>query len=134
MFLETGAPPPLQTRLWAHLGANVAARDWHELGGGRLLPLRTADPQRFLVATPELVEPARRAFVDEPGLEQAYPSNGGAEGELAEVLAAGYPRAFGIFGAHRFHHARNDDMRCVEPQLVVSTGQAVQRLIAEALV
>lgn len=124
-FLSSAlAPRPDATALWVHLGAAFAARDWHEVEG-RLAPLPSVDPQRFLVARPELVAPLRSAFAGLPGLEAVYGDEAGAGGELGEILAAGYPRAFGILGAHRFHHSPNDDMRCVEPEHIVATGRAL---------
>lgn len=124
-FLHSAhAPPPDATALWVHLGAALAARDWHE-AEGRLAPLPSVDPQRFLVARPELVSVLRTAFAGQPGLEAVYGDEAGAGGELGEILAAGYPRAFGILGAHRFHHSPNDDMRCIAPEHVVSTGKAL---------
>ncbi|QNQ11414.1 hypothetical protein [Sphingomonas alpina] len=111
--LRAAAPPPGRTTFWLHLGANVASRDWHELGAGMLMPLPSADPQRFLVTSPALVDVARRAFAGQSGLEMAYPSGQGSAGELTNILAAGYAGVAGIFGAHRFHHAATDDARCV---------------------
>ena len=100
----------------------------------RLAPLPSVDPQRFLVARPQLVASLRAAFAGQPGLEAVYGDEAGAGGELGEILAAGYPRAFGILGAHRFHHSPNDDMRCVDVGHVASTGRAllsgVQALLA----
>jgi hypothetical protein len=112
-FIQSKAPAPDETELWLHLGAGFAARDWHE-ASGRLLPLASADPQRFLVASPDLVDHARAAFAGAPGLEAAYPAREGVAGELGNILAAGY-RAIGMFGAHRFHHTALDGMSCVEP-------------------
>ncbi|VWX55057.1 hypothetical protein [Novosphingobium sp. 9U] len=43
--LKALAPLPAATRFWLHLGANVAAQDWHE-GTGR--PLPNVDAQRYL--------------------------------------------------------------------------------------
>ncbi|MCI3180486.1 hypothetical protein C5708_09485 [Caulobacter sp. CCUG 60055] len=131
-FLRDGAPRPAETALWLHLGANVAARDWHE-AGGNLAPLPSADPQRFLVATEGLVPLARAAFAGLAGLEAAYPAAAGAAGEAADILAAGYARTAGIFGAHRLHHARGDDGRCVEPALAVQVADAAERFIRGAL-
>lgn len=45
--LRSAAPKPAETDFWLHLGANLAARDWHEAGVHGLLPLPSADPQRF---------------------------------------------------------------------------------------
>ncbi len=116
--LRDFAPPPAATALWLHLGANVAARDWHERGA-ILSPLPSADPQRFMLASAELLPIARAAFAGQPGLEAPYAADPAiAGGELRNVLAAGYKPAIGIFGAHRYHHARADDLRCVEPALV----------------
>ena len=130
--LDAAAPAPDRTALWLHLGANVAARDWHEPGGGLLLPLPSADPQRFLVTSPALVPAARRAVAGLAGLEMAYPTGQGTAGELTNILAAGYGPVAGIFGAHRFHHAVDDDARCVHPPLVVPVIRACQALIRGA--
>lgn len=125
-------PPPTKTRLWFHFGAAVAARDWHELGGGRLLALSSVDPQRYLMASAPLVPAARTAFAGLPGLEAAYPANGNAAGELANIVAAGYAAA-GIVGAHRYHHTVEDDVRCVDPALVRPVIAATKRFLSAAL-
>ena len=125
-------PPPKDTALWVHLGANLAARDWHELGP-TLQPLPSADPQRFLMGPDALLPALRRAFAGQPGLEAPYSSAQGADGELKEILAAGYANAVGVFGAHRFHHVQSDDLRCVEPAHTAGATLAFQRVIAESL-
>jgi hypothetical protein len=128
--LDDAAPPPASTSLWLHLGANVAARDWQELGGGLMLPLPSADTQHFLMASPALAEPARRAFAGQPGLEMAYPTGQGSAGELTNILAAGYSNVAGIFGAHRFHHVAEDDARCVSAPLVARAIEGCKQLLA----
>ena len=128
--LKGAAPAPADTAFWLHLGANVAARDWQEIGGGALLPLPSADPQRLLVTTPKLVEAARRAFAGQPGLEMAYPSGQGSAGELTNILGAGYAPVAGIFGAHRYHHAAEDDARCVAASLVARVIDSCKILIS----
>lgn len=129
-FLKSArAPKPDETHLWAHLGANVAARDWHEFGVGRLAPLPSVDPQRVLMGAPDLLPTLRESFRGAPGLESPYPTNEGAAGELASVLHAGYPRAFGIFGAHRFHHTIGDDARCVDAGHVAATAAMMKDAI-----
>lgn len=127
--LETLVPKPAETAFWLHLGANVATRDWHELGGGALLPLPSADPQRFLVTSENVLAVARKAFAGEPGLEAAYPADQGSAGELSDIVAAGYPRFAGIFGAHRYHHSADDDSRAVFAPLVGRVALACQRLL-----
>ena len=116
-----------------HLGAAVAARDWHERGA-QLSPLPSADPQRFLLASGALLNAARAAFAGQPGLEApdlAEPQ--AAAGELGSILRAGYDPVIGIFGAHRFHHVRSDDLRCVAPDLVPPVARAFAQVISKAL-
>ncbi len=122
-------PPPAQTAFWLHLGANAATRDWHELPG-RLLPLPSADPFRFLVTSPDLVPTARRIFSGQPGLEMAYPADQGTAGELTEIVKGGYPRLAGIFGAHRLHHAAGDDLSTIAPLPLATTARACRDLVA----
>lgn len=131
--LAAGLPPrPADTALWLHLGANVAARDWQELPGGILLPLPSADPQRFLVTSPALLPTARAAFAGQAGLEMPYPTGTGTAGELTGILAAGYGQVAGIFGAHRFHHVATDDARCVAAPLVAPVVEACKVLLKSA--
>ncbi len=132
-FIHELAPKPDQTALWVHLGANVAARDWHERGAA-LTPLPSADPQRFMLASPALLPAAQSAFAGLPGLEQPYPADPAqAAGELGNILRAGYNPAIGIFGGHRFHHARADDLRCVSPALIPPVVEAFKKVIRSAV-
>lgn len=131
-LLHDAAPKPAQTAFWLHLGANAAARDWHELGG-QMTPLPSADPQRYLGVSPSLIDEARRIFAGQPGLEAPYPAAPGAAGELGHIIAAGYPALAGVFGAHRFHHAAADDLRTVEPAHAVQAAIGFRDLIQSAL-
>jgi hypothetical protein len=126
------APPPAKTDFWFHLGANAATRDWHETPG-RLLPLPSADPYRFLMVSADLVDRARVLFKGQPGLEMAYSSADGAAGELAEVVKAGYLRHAGIFGAHRQHHAPSDTIDTISETPLVATAQGVRSLLSAAV-
>src|SRR3546814_4680356 len=94
---------------------------------GRLLPLPSADPYRFLMTSPEFVTCAREIFKGQPGLEMAYPSAEGTAGELSEVIKAGYVRHAGIFGAHRHHHAVTDDLSTVRSEEHTSELQSLMR-------
>ena len=130
--LNGAMPKPEQTALWLHLGAGVAARDWHELAGA-LRPLPSADPQRVLAVSTALIEPARAAFRGQPGLEAAYDSAGFTAGELSNVIAAGYSPVAGIFGSHRYHHAREDDERCLDAPATDRVIVALQQLLSAVL-
>jgi hypothetical protein len=132
-FIAHLAPKPADTALWVHLGANVAARDWHERGA-TLSPLPSADPQRFLLASPPLVDACKAAFAGLPGLEQPYAVDPNlVAGELASIVQAGYDPAVGVFGGHRFHHTRSDDLRCVSPALIPPVVEAFKAVIFKAL-
>lgn len=132
-YLETLAPRPEHTRLWVHVGANLAARDWH-MFGRRSRPLPGPDAQRYLLASPDVVDAFSRAFAGHAGLDAAYPATvENAAGELTNILKAGYPSAVGFFGNHRFHHSRNDDMRCVSGALVRPVSEALRAALAEIL-
>ena len=131
-FLNELAPQPAETHLWLHLGAGIAARDWHETGA-QLRPLKSADPQRFLVATPDHMNVVSECFEGLPGLDVPYSSGDGAQGELKQILAAGHRSALGAFGAHRFHHTLLDDGRCVGPELIYPAFTAFQKFIATAM-
>lgn len=131
-YIAEQAPKAAQTALWLHIGANVAARDWHERGPV-LAPLPSADPQRFLLASAPLLPGLTKAFAGQPGLEKAYPADPQmAAGELGSILKAGYPTAMGIFGTHRFHHTRADDLRCVSPALIPPVADAFAQAIGDA--
>lgn len=132
-YLEHRAPEPARTQMWVHIGASAAARDWHELGGG-LRPLPSADSQRVLTATPEVIDGVRSAFKGLSGLEAAYLADkASAGGELVNVIAAGYAPAIGLYGGHRYFHTPGDDMRCVSGDLVAPVAAAFRAAIAAAL-
>jgi hypothetical protein len=72
----------------------------------------------------------------EHALHQPADSGGygpNAAGELAEILKAGYPAAFGVFGAHRFHHTTLDDARCLDPAFVERLLPRFQAAMLKAL-
>ena len=130
--LAEAAPRPADTRLWLHLGANVAARDWHDLTGAPM-PLPSADPQRYFVVSKPLVDPVRRLFRGQPGLEAPYSVGTLAAGELTGIIAAGYTSVAGIFGAHRFHHVADDDARCVDVAATVRAIDALKLLMSSTI-
>jgi hypothetical protein len=127
--LKSIAPHPADTMFWLHLGANVAARDWQELGR-TFKPLPSVDTQRFLSVSPALLPIARETFAGQAGLEMPYASNVLSGGELDGIIAAGYASVAGVFGIHRFHHVAQDDMSCVSADSVTATAIAFQHFVA----
>jgi hypothetical protein len=131
-YLEHHAPKPADTQLWLHIGASAAARDWHELA--TLRPLPSADAQRVLTATPEVIDSVRRVFEGISGLEAVYPADrANAGGEIVNVIEAGYVPAIGLYGGHRYFHTASDDMRCVSGDLVAPVAAAFRAAIASTL-
>src|SRR3546814_9609077 len=116
-----------------HLGANVAARGWHEGLFGRA-PLAGVDSQRYLVVSPPLLPTARRLFAGLSGLESPYPSDRLSAGELTAIIAAGYPSVAGVFGVHRYHHVESDDARCIDAAAVAAATAALRQLLVTAAV
>ncbi len=127
--LHTIVPKPAETAFWLHLGANFAARDWHEITG-KLMPLPGTDSQRYLVVSRPLLQAAGAAFAGHAGFEAPYAVEELAAGEIAGIAAAGYGPVAGIFGIHRFHHTQGDDARCVSPEAVAATISPFKRLLA----
>jgi hypothetical protein len=130
--LKAIAPKPAETPFWLHLGANVAARDWHDMGT-TVQPLPSVDAQRFLSVSPALLPLARQTFAGHAGLEMPYSCEVLSAGELNEIIAAGYKSVAGVFGIHRFHHGAQDDQRCVSAASVAATAAAFQRLVERVL-
>jgi hypothetical protein len=126
--LKTFTPKPADTHFWLHLGANVAARDWHEIIG-QWRPLPSVDTQRCLSVSPALLPLASKVFAGHPGLEAPYSTDTLSAGELTEIVAAGYSPAAGVFGIHRYHHVAEDDARCVSAASVASTAAAFQTFV-----
>jgi hypothetical protein len=122
------APPVAATRFWLHLGANVAARDWHELPG-KWAPLPSVDSQRILSITPELLPLARTIFAGQIGYEAPVSSAVLSAGELDEVIKAGYAPAAGVFGIHRYHHVAEDDQRCLNAPATIAAAQGFRKLL-----
>ena len=97
-------------------------------------PLPSADAQRVLTATPEVIAAARRAFAGISGLEAVYPADrANAGGELVNVIEAGYAPAIGLYGGHRYFHTPADDLRCVSGELVAPVARAFRAVIAATL-
>lgn len=131
-FMAELAPPPQETAMWLHLGANIAARDWNDLGP--LRPLPSADSQRVLMVTRTLVEAAKRAFAGQPGLEQInIADRNTSAGELTNILSAGYDTVAGVFGSHRFHHVASDKLDCTAPEATLAAAIGFRDLVTSVL-
>lgn len=122
------APPPLATAVWAHVGAAVAVRDADETG--RMLD--TADPQRSVMAMPNLNAAVAEGFRGIPELERANPVRSEA-GELSTFTDRGYSRCFAVLGVHRWFHTVEDTIERIDGRLVTPVLEAHMRTIERAI-
>ena len=122
------APLPSKTDFWLHVGANVAARNWHDLLG-YLQPLPSVDEQRYLSMSAALLPLARKIFAGQVGYEAPVSSDTLSAGELTEVIKAGYKPAAGVFGIHRYHHAEEDDERCLNVPATIAATEGFKQLL-----
>lgn len=133
-FMATHAPAPDAVRLWVHIGANFAARDWHEVSDTLLAPLPAADAQRYILANPDWLDTIRPALRGLPGMEMPYPAIAeNATGEARQFLAQGYTRFITNFGAHRLHHAATDLPAAVDAASLEATWAGWSRAILALL-
>lgn len=122
------APAPSKTTFWLHIGANVAATDWHALLG-YLSPLPSVDSQRYLSISPQLIPLAKKLFKGQLGYENPVSSKVLSAGELNEVIKAGYEPAAGVFGIHRYHHVAEDDQRCLNVKATIEATHGFRDLL-----
>jgi len=126
-FLRDGAPRPDVTLAWAHFGASLACFAWRR-DGGRWVTDRQVDTRQRLVLSSQAMEASVvRRFKD----VVATPLTGtrAGIGELRDVLAAGYPRFFGMAGSHTFFHTPADTAATTGPEIL----EPVVRAFAETL-
>lgn len=115
-YVAARVPPPDQVRLWVHLGAGFATRDWHEIADGQLAPLPSADPQRYLLAPEAWLERVRPLVAALPGYQQPYAATvANSAGEARHFIERGYTAMVATIGPHRLHHARSDAIGAVDP-------------------
>jgi hypothetical protein len=126
-FLHDGAPRPDATLAWAHFGASLACFSWRR-DGGRWVTDRQVDTRQRLVLSSQAMEASvARRFKDVAATPLVGTRAG--IGELRDVLAAGYPRFFGMAGSHTYFHTPADSAATTGPEIL----EPVVRAFAEAL-
>lgn len=134
LFVAERAPPPDAVRLWVHIGAGFAARDWHEVSDTQLMPLPSTDAQRYLLAPAAWIDTLRPSVRGLPGFESPYPATveNGA-GEARHIMERGYMRMITTIGAHRLHHSRKDDAAAIDPAGLEASWEGWSNLLLTAL-
>lgn len=134
LFVTDRAPPPDDVRLWVHIGAGFAARDWHEVSDRQLMPLPSVDPQRYLLSPEAWIDALRPIVRGLPGFESPYPATvENSAGEARHILERGYAPMVTTIGAHRFHHARQDDAEKVDAVGLEKSWQGWSAFILTAI-
>lgn len=108
IFTETLAPKPADTKLWLHIGANVAAYDY-ALQDGKIV--RQAGPRadRLLACSDALMPLAAKAFAGQPGYEKPFDiDQRKPPGEVALFQSLGYAPLIGMVAGHPLHHTTRD--------------------------
>ena len=126
-------PPPEQVKLWLHLGASIAARQWQRAENGTLQPIDKVHDYNYFYSASESFKLFDEALNDVPGLTLlALEQLNRSHSELGKIAQRGY-RAAGIVGSHRFFHTPGDTPAVTSETLLAPYGQAMQRLIDQLL-
>jgi hypothetical protein len=126
-FLDRFAPKPADVAAWLHLGAGVAAYDWARDGDTLRRLNRGYQSRRLLTNRREWSGILTRTFVSVRDLQ--FDIMDTPPGELGQITARGY-KAFGVVGAHPYHHAPGDTDRTTGPEILEPVGQALLRTLA----
>lgn len=126
-FLDRFAPKPADVAAWLHLGAGVAAYDWAREGDTLRRLNRGYQTRHLLTNRREWGGILTRTFVSVRDLQ--FDTTDTPPGELAQLAARGY-KAFGVVGAHPYHHTPGDTAdRSTGPELLEPIGQALLRAL-----
>jgi hypothetical protein len=127
LFLKQGAPPPLATLAWVHLGASNACYAWSAGPQGFTREDRVDDALRFMVLSPSAAPLVDENFAAIKATHLVAEKQ--AVGELRDVQAAGYRNFLGMAGLHRFFHTPADDLGTTSPEIL----EPVARAFADAV-
>jgi len=108
VFTETLAPKPVDTKLWLHIGANVAAYDF-DLQDEKIVRQPGARSDRLLACSDALMASAAKAFAGQPGYEKPFDiDERKPPGEVALFQSLGYAPLIGVVAGHPLHHTPRD--------------------------
>jgi len=135
-FVEKAAPKPEDTRLWIHLGAAVAVREWKEENGKWVLT-DSVDSKRGIYYSESVAKSFEKTFEHvkakktkgtEANKEKVKPG-----GEGAVFQKHGYSNLVSIAYAHRLHHVKTDDEQTTSPRLLQELEEALENFISTQL-
>ena len=130
-FLHDGAPKPDATLAWAHFGASLACFGWRREGGRWITDRQVDTRQRLVLSSQTMAALVARRFQDVVATPLVGP--GAGIGELRDVLAAGYPRFFGMAGSHTFFHTAADTAATTGPEILEPVVRAFAATLDDAV-
>jgi hypothetical protein len=130
-FLHDGAPTADATLAWAHFGASLACFEWRR-ENGRWVTDRTVDARvRVILRSQAMDAIVARRFKDIAG--QPLVGDRAGIGELRDVMAAGYPRFFGMAALHAFFHTPADSAATTGPEILEPVVRAFVETIDDVV-
>lgn len=130
LFTDRLAPKPADTKLWLHLGANIAGYDF-ALKDGRPTRLGAPSSARLAACSPALVPAVTKAFAGQPGYEA--PMNIAERrppGEAALFQKLGYEPLLALVGGHPLHHTPRDQPDVSGPELLEPVARALRTVLS----
>jgi hypothetical protein len=129
LWLEEFAPAPEATRVWIHLGANIAVREGR-IEAGRFVETEDRSPGLFAFS-PDLTHLYHRYFLPEGRFP--LPTTLGAPGSLQAVVQRGYPSHMMLVGTHTLFHTAQDGVESSEPKLLEPVAHDLVRAILDLI-
>lgn len=129
-LFEHDMPPPENTALWLHLGANLANYAVRFENGA---PLSTGaiSPTRYAGASASLLTDVARVFAGQTGYDRPFDLAASATpGDVAIYRDRGYANLVGLVGANPLHHTRHDRAQFVAPQALNDIIASLRSLLS----
>lgn len=132
IFTETLAPKPADTRLWLHIGANVAVYDF-ALQDGKIVRQGGPRADRLLACSDGLMALAAKAFAGQPGYEKPFDiDERKPPGEVALFQSLGYAPLIGMVAANPLHHTPRDLSDVTDGKMLEPVARGLAAMIAGA--
>ncbi len=132
LFAETLAPKPAETKLWLHIGANVAAYDY-ALQDGEIARQGGPRADRILAVSDAFVPLAATVFAGQPGYERPFDiDEKKPPGEVALFQRLGYAPLIGVVGGHPLHHTTRDLPDVTDGKVLEPVARGLMALLAQA--
>jgi len=133
VFVESAAPKPEDTRLWIHLGAAVAVKDWKQENGKWILT-DSVDSKRGIYYSASVAEAFEKSFesIEASKVKGTKENRATVKpgGEAIVYQKHGYNNLVSIAYAHRLHHVKTDDEKSTSPEILLELEQALQEFIS----